>query len=294
MQAHLYCHHICYRNHHCCQQLLLILSHLSTTPISHVMRVVLLATSVPTTTVTIIRTGLTTVVFIPQLLPTRGRAIDSRTGIILGLDNGHLPIFLRRMSSVNYAQPSATQLHKVPSFTAVASSPLSTLLLGMFMFLLGSQTPAQTNTLQLTLQLWLILHSILVIIICMLVTVKALPYHILDIPHYIPQNAFLNYLTFFICLILPNHSFLFRNFIVIIMFILNFMNLCFMSRIPSPKKCSFPVRVMMVSISYLSLLPFQSLKPIVLLTSPRLLLYGIVDWVILLPVFLICYFLKIK
>jgi hypothetical protein len=153
MQAYLYCHHICCRNHHCCQQLLLILSHLSTTPISPVMGVILLATSVPTTTVTIIRTGLTTVVFIPQLLPTRGRAIDSRTGVILGLDNGHLPNFLRRMSSVIYAQPSATQLHNVPSFTAVSSSPLSTLLLGMFLFLLGSQTPAQTNTLQLTLQL---------------------------------------------------------------------------------------------------------------------------------------------
>jgi len=57
------------------------------------------------------------------------------------------------------------------------------------------------------------------------------------------------------CLILPNHCFLFRNFVMIIMFILNFMHLCFMQRISSLRKCSFPVRVKMVSMLCLSLLP---------------------------------------
>jgi hypothetical protein len=101
------------------------------------------------------------------------------------------------------------------------------LLLVTFLPQLGSWTPVRTNTLRLILQLWSIMHPILVIIICMLVMVRALPYPILDIPCYLSQNTLLNYLTFFMCLILPNHYFLFRNFIVIIMFILKFTHLCF-------------------------------------------------------------------
>ena len=48
---------------------------------------------------------------------------------------------------------------------AVPNNPLFILLLGMFLSLLGSLTPAWTNTLHLTLQLWSILHPILVRII---------------------------------------------------------------------------------------------------------------------------------
>jgi hypothetical protein len=50
MEAYLYC---C--SHHYCQYLMLILPHLNITPILVVLGVVLMATSVPTTTVTIIR-----------------------------------------------------------------------------------------------------------------------------------------------------------------------------------------------------------------------------------------------
>jgi len=96
--------------------------------------------------------------------------------------------------------------------------------------------------------------------ICMLVTVRALTYPILDKLRYIPQNTFLHYPMFFMCLILPNRCYLFRNSAVIIMFILNFTLLCFMSRISSPRKFSFLIRVMMVFMSSPSLLPCQFLK----------------------------------
>jgi hypothetical protein len=117
-------------------------------------------------------------------------------------------------------------------------------------------------------------------IICMLGIVRTLTYHILDILHYILQNAFLHYLMFFICLILPNHYYLFKNFIMIIMFILNFMLLCFMSRISSPRKFSFLVRVMMVFMSSPTLLSCQFLKPFGLLVSLQLPTYDIIIWVI--------------
>jgi hypothetical protein len=97
---------------------------------------------------------------------------------------------------------------------------------------------------------------------------KALTYHILEILCYIPQNASLHYLMFFMCLISPNRCYMFRNSAVIIMFILNFMIICFMSRISSPRKFSFLVRVMMVFMSSQSLLPRQFLKLFGLLASP--------------------------
>jgi len=59
-------------------------------------------------------------------------------------------------------------------------------------------------------------------IIYMLVMVRVYPYPILAIQSYVPLNAPLHYLTFSMFLTLPNHCYLFRNFIVIIMFILNF------------------------------------------------------------------------
>jgi hypothetical protein len=48
-------------------------------------------------------------------------------------------------------------------------------------------------------------------IICMLVAVRALTYPILDILHYIPQNACLHYLMFSMSLTLPNRCYLFKN-----------------------------------------------------------------------------------
>ena len=68
----------------------------------------------------------------------------------------------------------------------------------------------------------------LVMITYMLVTVRVILYPILGIPCYVPLNAPLHYLTFSMFLILPNHCYMFKNFIVIIIFILNFMPLYFM------------------------------------------------------------------
>jgi len=174
IQAHICCLSHCYW--HCLQ---LTLPYLSTTPILIIIGAILMATNVSTTTTTTIKTRLTTVASISLLLPTLGRATDSRIGAPL-ID------FLSRMSSVNCSPPSATQLHYVHSFGAVANNLFTILLLVMVLAVLGSRTPMQTNTLHLILQIWPILHPILVMIICKMVTVRALPYLILDIPRYIP------------------------------------------------------------------------------------------------------------
>jgi hypothetical protein len=50
----------------------------------------------------------------------------------------------------------------------------------------------------------------------------------------------------------------------------------------------------MVFMFYLSLMPYPSLRLIGLLVFLQLLISGIVDWVILLPMFLIFYLPKIK
>jgi len=171
IQAHLYCLSHCY-----CQCLLLTLPHLSTTPILVVIGLVLVVTSIPTTTITTTKTGLITIDSIPLLLPTKGRLTGNRTNALWDLDSGPLTSFLSRMSSVNYALPSAIQLHNVHSFSAMASNPLPTLLLVMFMAVPGSRKLVWTNTLHLILQLWAILHPILVMIICMLVMVRDFPY----------------------------------------------------------------------------------------------------------------------
>jgi hypothetical protein len=113
------------------------LPNLSTTPILVVTGVILVAISIPTATT---KTSVTTLASIPLLLLTGGRATISRTGTPLSLDSGPLTSFLSRMSSVNCASPSTTQLYIVHSFGAVVSSPLPTLLLVMFLTTLGSQT----------------------------------------------------------------------------------------------------------------------------------------------------------
>ena len=136
------CLHLCCRSHHSCQyhNPLFILLCLITAQISAVTAVVLVATGVPTTTVILTRTG-------TILLSTRGQTIGSRTDatqwLASGLDSS--------MSAANYALILVTQLPIFPSFIAVPSSSLLTLLLGMFLIRLGSLTPAQINTSHLIL-----------------------------------------------------------------------------------------------------------------------------------------------
>jgi len=142
-----------------------------------------------------------------------------------------LPAPLRMMSSASSTSPLATQPLNALSFVAMDNSRPLILFLVMTLLLtlwIGSRTLEQINTLHLILRLWLGLNPIIVMIIYMLVMIKAFPYPILDIPCYRPQNTLLTYLLFFMCLILQNLYFLFINFIVIIIFILNFMLLCFM------------------------------------------------------------------
>ena len=112
-------------------------------------------------------------------------------------------------------------------------------------------------------------------ITCMLVMVRAFPYLILGILCYIHQNTLLPYLMFFMYLILPSHCFLFRNFIMIIMSILNFMSLCFMLKISTSRQCFFLVRVMMIYMLCPSLPPPQFLRLIGLFTYMFLLIFGI-------------------
>jgi hypothetical protein len=71
MQTHLCCHHLYYRSQHYCQHPLPILLHLITSLVSVVTGDVLVETSIPTATVTIIKTC-------PQLLPTGGRTNGSK------------------------------------------------------------------------------------------------------------------------------------------------------------------------------------------------------------------------
>ena len=116
---------------------------------------------VPTATATLTRTG-------ANLLQTSGQTISSRLDVTQGLGSG----LDSSMSTANCAPVSVTQILVVPSFAAAPSCPLLTLLLGMFLLRLGSPTPARINTSHLILQLWPILHPILVMIFCMLVTVR--------------------------------------------------------------------------------------------------------------------------
>jgi hypothetical protein len=80
------------------------------------------ATNAPTTTAILTITG-------ANLLPTGGQTIGSKTGTTQGLDSG----LDNNMSSANYALVLVTQLTIIPNFATVPSSPLLTLLLGMFL-----------------------------------------------------------------------------------------------------------------------------------------------------------------
>jgi hypothetical protein len=193
-----------------------------------IIEVIPVATSAPTVIGITTMTGLIFMVLIPLLPRTRTKVIGSSPDGLLLVGSGPLIGPLNRTSSVNYASFSATQPHNVLVFVVVVTSPLLILLLVRFLPLLGSRTLMRTNTLHLILRLWPILHPILVMITSMLVMIRVYPYPILDIPCYVPLNTPLYYLTFSMFLTLPNHCYLFRNFVVIIMFILNFMPLCFM------------------------------------------------------------------
>jgi hypothetical protein len=112
-------------------------------------------------------------------------------------------------------------------------------------------------------------NYISIMIIYMSVMVRDFPYLISGILKYRHHIVLSLCLTFFMSYILRNLCFLFRNFILITMFILNF-TLFFMSRI---------------SMLWLGLLSCQFLKLIGLLTYMLLLINGIVDWIILLLIF---------
>jgi len=116
--------------------------------------------------------------------------------------------------------------------------------------LIGFWKLAQINTLHLILQLWLLQNHISMMIICMLVMVRDFLYFISVILKYIHHIVLSPCLTFFMFRILQNVCFLFRNFVSITIFILNFTRLCFISRILTLMKNSSQVRVKMVSMLY--------------------------------------------
>ena len=102
---------------------------------------------------------------------------------------------------------------------------------------------------------------------------------------YIHQNTLLLYLMFFMYLILPSHCFLFKNFVVIIMFILNFTTLCFMLWTSTPRQCSFSSQSNNGLYVCSIILPHQFLKFIGLFAYLFLLILVIIDCAILFPVF---------
>jgi hypothetical protein len=124
MSLPLCCLLLCRSSQHCCQHYrpLLILLCLITAQTSAATGVTLEVIGVPTATATLTRTG-------ANLLQTGSQAIGNRPsasqGLVSGLDSS--------MSATNYAPISVTQLPIVPSFAAVPTSPLLTMLLGMFL-----------------------------------------------------------------------------------------------------------------------------------------------------------------
>jgi len=111
------------------------------------------------------------------------------------------------------------------------------------------------------------------------------PYLISVIQKYIHLIVLSLCLMFFMFIQSRNVCFLFRNFVSVTMFILNFTILCFMSRISTPMKSFSHVRVKMVSMLCPVILSCQFLKLIGLPASLFLLIYGIVDYIILPLVF---------
>ena len=139
----LYCVLLLYRSsHHCCQHhsFLLIMLCLITAPTLAATGVILEVIGIPIATITLPRTR-------TNLLQIGGQTTSSRPGATPVLGSG----LDSSMYAAICAPVSITQLPIVPSFTAALSSPLLTLLLGMFLLRLGSPTPAQINTSHLIL-----------------------------------------------------------------------------------------------------------------------------------------------
>jgi len=199
--------------------------------ISAVTEDVFMAAGVPIATTITTNTSLIFMAFRGLLIMTRSRETDNKTEGILVLHSCPLTAPLRIMSSASSTTPLAIQPLNALNFVAMDNSrpPILFLVMALLLTLwIGSRTLEWINMLHLILRHLLGLNPILVMIVYMLVMINAFLYPILDIPCYIPQNTFLPYLLFFMCLILQNLYFMFRNFIVIILPILNFMLLCFM------------------------------------------------------------------
>jgi len=135
---------LCRSSYHYCQHhsFLLTMLCLITAPTSATTGVALEVIGVPIATVTLPRTG-------ANLQQIGGQTTGSRPGATPALGSG----LDSSMYVAKYAPVSVTQLLIVPSFGATLSSPLLTLLLGMFLLRLGSPTPAQINTSHLILEL---------------------------------------------------------------------------------------------------------------------------------------------
>ena len=101
----------------------------------------------------------------------------------------------------------------------------------------------------------------------MLVMVRIFLYPILIIQSYVHPTKLLLYLMFFICLILPNRYYLFKNFIFTIMCFLNFTLLFFMLRILSLRQCFNLFIIKMAFMLFSSLQPRQFLRFIGLLAN---------------------------
>jgi hypothetical protein len=167
-----------------------------------------------------------------------GREIGSVTGGSIHAANcaklSAIPLPIALNSSIEFMASSLLQI-----WHCVISPPQ--------VLPIGFRTLVPINTSHRILQPWLLQNRILVMIICMLVMVRAFPYLISVIQKYIHRIVLLPCLMFFMFLQSRNLCFLFRNFILMTMFILNFTLLCFMSRISTPMQFFSQVRVKMVS-----------------------------------------------
>jgi len=168
-----------------------------------------------------------------------GRAIGSATGGKIHAANCAKHLAIQPLTALN-SSIEAMDSNLVQIWHCVIF-PQQVLPIGFWM-------PVQINTLHLTLQVWLPHNHISVMIICMLVMVRDSPYLISVIQKYIHLIVVSFCPVFFMFLQSGNICFLFRDFILITMFILNFTLLCFMSRISTPMKSFSQVRFKMVFI----------------------------------------------
>jgi hypothetical protein len=187
---------------------------------SAVIGVVFEVIGVPTATVTLTRIR-------ANLLQTSSQTIGSRIGATPAATNG----LDNNMSAANCAPVSVTLLPIVLSFAAVPSNPLLTLVVGNVSAV--TWFPDTSANQHVTPDLATMTNSTVYLGNDYLHVGDSEGLDISHIGHTTlhHQNVFLHYLMFFMCLILPNRCYLFKNSIVIIMFMLNFTLLCFMSRI---------------------------------------------------------------